>query len=128
MRSKLTILIAVVAAFAAIAPIAAAKGTVTTATLSGSAAFPNATGKAVYKVDGTNRELQIEVEHIPALAGQKVRFFVDGQKIGSRTVSTLGKARIARSTEKGQAVPNIVAGSVVTVKTADGTLVASGSF
>ena len=126
-RLVLALMVAV-AAFAAVAPGASAAGTTRTAILHGSAAFPNATGKAVFKVDGAKRELQIEVEHIPALAGQKVRFFVNGNLLGSKVVSSLGAAKISRSTEKGQTVPAITDGSTVRVRTTSGTLVASGSF
>ncbi len=39
-----------------------------TIALHGSVSFPNATGKAVYKVNGSERELEIEVQHIRVAA------------------------------------------------------------
>ena len=77
-------LIALVAIAAVLAPAAMASGGGTTRTIAlhGSVSFPNATGKAVYKVNGSERELQIEVEHIKVLAGKHVNVFVNGNKLG----------------------------------------------
>ena len=123
-------LIALVAFAAVLAPAAMAQGGGTTRSIAlhGSVSFPNATGKAVYKVNGTERELQIEVEHIKVLAGKHVNVFVNGNKLASPTVSSLGVARVNRNTEKGQSVPTIKTGSTVRVRTLGGTLIASGTF
>jgi hypothetical protein len=119
---------AVVAAFAAIAPASMAAGTTTRANLHGSAAFPNASGKAKYKVDGANRELQIEVEDINALAGTKVLFVVDGTTVGKHKVTLAGAAKLTLRTQAGQNVPNIQPGSTVEVRTAGGTPIVTGTF
>ena len=123
-------LIALVAFAAVLAPAAMAQGGGTTRSISlhGSVSFPHATGKAVSKVNGTERELQIEVEHIKVLAGKHVNVFVNGNKLASPTVSSLGIARVNRNTEKGQSVPTIRTGSTVRVRTLGGTLIASGTF
>ena len=123
-------LIAAVAMLAAIAPVASASGSGTTRTISlhGSVSFPSATGKAVYKVKGGERELQIEVEHIRALAGKHVNVFVNGNKLASPTVNSLGNVNVNRNTERGQFVPTIRTGSTVRVRTLGGTLIASGTF
>jgi predicted PilT family ATPase len=123
-------LIAAIAAFAAIAPVASASGggTTTTAALHGSASFPAANGKAVYKVKGSERELQIEVEDVRSLAGMKVKVFVNGALLASPKVSNLGAIRVARNTDNGQTVPVISKGSTVRVRTLGGTMIASGAF
>ena len=123
-------LFALVAMVAVLAPAAMASGGGTTRSIAlhGSVSFPNATGKAVYKVNGSERELQIEVEHIKVLAGKHVNVFVNGNKLASPLVSSLGIARVNRNTDKGQFVPTIKTGSTVRVRTLGGTLIASGTF
>ena len=70
-RTTLVSLLIACVAMAVIAPTAMAKGggTKRTISLKGSISFPNATGKATSKINGSERELQIEAEHIKALAG-----------------------------------------------------------
>ena len=123
-------LIALGAMAAVLAPAAMSSGGGTTRSIAlhGSVSFPNATGKAVYKVNGSERELQIEVEHIKALAGKHVNVFVNGNKLASPLVNSFGVARVNRNTDKGQAVPNIQNGSTVRVRTLGGTLIAGGTF
>ena len=123
-------LIALVAFAAVLAPAAMAKGGGTTRTIAlhPSVSFPNASGKAVYKVNGGERELQIEVEHIRALAGKHVNVFVNGNQLASPTVNSLGNVNVNRNTERGQFVPTIRTGSTVRVRTLGGTLIASGTF
>jgi hypothetical protein len=123
-------LIALVAMVAVLAPAAMASGGGTTRSIAlhDSVSFPNATGKAVYKVNGSERELQIEVEHIKVLAGKHVNVFVNGNKLASPLVSSLGIARVSRNTDKGQFVPTVKSGSPVRVRTLGGTLIASGTF
>lgn len=129
-RTLITALIACIAAVAAIAPAAYASGSGTTRTiaLNGSVSFPGATGKAVYKVKAGERELQIEVEHVRALAGKHVNVFVNGNKLTSPVVNSLGTIEVNRNTERGQSVPIIKTGSTVRVRTLGGTMIASGTF
>ena len=119
-------------AFVALAPAASASGGSTTTTrsiaLHGSISFPNATGTAVYKAGGGERELQIEVDHILVLRGKHVNVFVNGSKIASPLVSSLGQIHVSRSTDRGQSVPVITTGSTVRVRTLGGTLIAGGTF
>lgn len=112
----------------AVAPAAQAKGIETRISLAGSPAFSAAKGTAKYKVDGANRELQVEAENLLAVAGKTVNIFVNGSKLGSTTVNSLGAARLKRSTETGAVVPVIVTGSKVEVKTTAGVLIVSGRF
>jgi hypothetical protein len=115
----------------AFAPAASASGgstTTRTIALHGSISFPNATGKAVYKVGGGERELQIEVEHIFVLRGRHVNVFVNGNKIATPVVNSLGQIHVERNTDRGQSVPTITSSSTVRVRTLGGTLIAGGSF
>ena len=97
-------------------------------TLKASASFPAAKGAAKFRAKSGQRELEAEVEHVRRLAGKRVTFFVGGRKLGTAKVGALGAAHIARSTERGQAVPSVSAGTTVKVKTAAGRLIVSGSF
>jgi len=126
----ITALVAAAALLASFAPAASASGsTVTrTAALHGSASFPNATGLATFKTNNDGRELEVEVQHITVLAGKRVNIFVNGSKFASPLVSSLGTVHVDRSTERGQSVPVIKAGSTVRVRTLGGTLIAGGSF
>ena len=123
-------LIACLAIVAVIAPAASAKGGGTTRTiaLKGSISFPGATGKAVYKVNGSERELEVDLQHIRALAGKHVNVNVNGSRLASPLVSSLGHFTVNRNTGAGQRVPVIKTGSTVRVRTLGGTLVASGTF
>lgn len=103
-------------------------GTKTVITLSHGTAYPNAKGKATYKVNGSEREFQVEVENVARLAGKTLGIFVNGTRVGSARVNALGQARLSLNTDLGNTVPNIRAGSKVQVKTAAGVLVVSGSF
>ncbi|MDX6519475.1 MAG: hypothetical protein QOJ31_1200 [Gaiellales bacterium] len=126
-----SVLIACLATVAVIAPAASARGGTSTTrsiALRGSISFPNATGHADYKVGGGERELQIEVQHIAVLRGKHVNVFVNGNKLASPLVSSLGEIHVERNTDRGQAVPTIVNGSTVRVRTLGGTLIASGTF
>jgi hypothetical protein len=123
-------LIACIAMAAVIAPSAMAKGGGTTRTiaLNGSVSFPNATGKAVSKVNGNERELEVDVQHIRSLAGKRVSVIVNGHSIATPKVNSLGHFTLNRNTGLGQTVPTIKAGSTVRVRTLGGTLVAGGTF
>jgi hypothetical protein len=124
----LAVVAAAVMATAVVAAPAEARGTTIATTLHGSSAFPNATGSAKFKRDGTQREFEAEVEHVRALAGKRLTVFVHGTKVGRMRVGNLGRAHLNRSTELGQFVPQISVGNRVNVRTAAGTLVATGRF
>ena len=88
-------------------------------------AFPAAKGSAMFKAKPGERQLEAKVEHVRRLAGRTVTFYVAGQKLGSARVGALGAAQIER---RNGAVPAVRAGTVVSVKTAGGVLIAKGSF
>jgi hypothetical protein len=125
----ISVLIACVAMVVVAAPAASAKGGVTrTIALKGSISFPGATGKATSKVNGSERELEIDLQHIRALAGKHVNVNVNGSRLASPLVSSLGHFSVNRNTGAGQHVPVIKAGSTVRIRTLGGTLIASGTF
>jgi hypothetical protein len=125
-----TALIACLALAVAIAPAASAKGGGTTRTISlkGGVSFPNATGQAVSKVNGSERELEVDVQHIRSLAGKRVNVNVNGHLFATPRVNSLGHFTVNHNTGAGQAVPTIKAGSTVRVRTLGGTLIAGGTF
>jgi hypothetical protein len=126
----ITALIACLALAVAIAPAASAKGggTVRSIALKPSVSFPNASGKAVYKVNGSERELEVDVQGIRALAGKRVNVNVNGHLFATPRVNSLGHFTVTHSTSAGQSVPTIKSGSTVRVRTLGGTLVAGGTF
>lgn len=124
-------LIAALAITAVVAPAATAKsggGTTRTIALKASVSFPGASGKAVSKVNGSERELEIDAQHLKALAGKHVNVNVNGKRLASPLVSALGHFTVNRNTGAGQSVPRIVKGSTVRVRTLGGTLILSGTF
>jgi hypothetical protein len=88
-------------------------------------AFPAAKGSATFKAKPGERELEAQVEHVRRLAGRTVTFYVGGKRLGSAKVGALGAGHIER---RNGAVPAVNAGTVVSVKTAAGVLIARGSF
>ena len=91
-------------------------------------AYPRATGSAQYQTQPGQREFQAEVDHIRSLAGSRVTVKVNGGVVGRPKVSALGHAQLTRNTELGQAVPRIVHGSKVVIRTAGGVRIVSGTF
>lgn len=89
------------------------------------AVYRNAKGKAKYATKTGERELQVEVENVPA--GTVLTIAVGGTSAGSATADAFGKARLNLNTTLGQTVPMVSAGTTVTVTSAAGPVV-SGSF
>ena len=87
-------------------------------------------GSAEYKVSGTNRTFEVELENTTLSPGQSLSVCVNDVTVGAMTVGLSGrrtKAKLKLETRLGQAVPTISAGSVVTIKLSTAT-VASGTF
>jgi len=118
----------VAALAAALTPAAQAQGTKLTAKLTATSAFPAVSGKATFTREAGKRELEVEIEHARALRGKRLTVFVAGKRIGTMVVGQLGNARLDRSTQRGQAVPSIAAGTRLSVHTAAGAAVAKGRF
>jgi hypothetical protein len=98
------------------------------ASLSGAKSFPQAHGSSTFERRGSARDVDATVSGITRLQGKQVTVFVAGKKVGKMVVSTGGTAHRDFSTEDGQAVPLATAGSKVQVRTASGTLIASGTY
>jgi hypothetical protein len=122
--------VTLVAALAvALTPAAQAQGgTKLTAKLTGTKAFPGVSGKATFSREAGQRELEVEIEHARSLRGKRLAVFVGGTRIGTMVVGRLGNGRLDRSTQRGQSVPNVTAGTGVSVHTAAGAAVAKGRF
>lgn len=88
--------------------------------------LPRANGKAKFSSKPGERELQIEVEDLPV--GTSVVFRLGGAQIGTAVATALGEARLSLNSTLGQNVPMSVAGQAVTVSTASGGLIVTGSF
>jgi len=121
-------LVLIAAVTAVVSPAAQAQPASITATLKGGTAFPAASGKAKFSHEAGRRELEVEIEHARRLAGRRLTVFVAGTKVGTMVVGRLGNAHLNRSTQLGQAVPRVSAGSGVSVHTAAGVIVAKGRF
>lgn len=90
--------------------------------------LPRATGSAQYQAQPGQREFQVEVEHLRALAGRSLVVQVNARTLGQMKVSPTGIAQLTRNSEHGQAVPLVVHGSTVSVKTMAGAVIASARF
>ncbi len=98
------------------------------ARLRASRAFPGASGAAKYRDRSGDREFEVEVEHVRALANQTLSVRVSGRQVGTLRISGLGSGELNLSSERGQAVPVAGAGAAVSVWTHDGVLVVSGTM
>jgi hypothetical protein len=104
----------------------AQKVAVRLATLTGSAAYPAANGKATYKVDNNGvRQFEAELEDARALRGATLSVFVGTNKVGSLTLNAFGDGSLRLT---GSRAPAIAASAQprISVKTAAGATVASG--
>jgi uncharacterized protein YxeA len=127
MRRLTAVLIVVLAAVAAMVPVAQAAEIDLFARLHGSTAYPRARGHSEYERNGTAREVEVTA-YAPRLHGRYVTVFVNGKRVGRMLVRSTGYAHREWSTHRGQYVPVAYAGSPVRVRTADGTLVVSGIY
>jgi hypothetical protein len=114
--------------FTVLAPGAQAAEIDLRASLHGSTAFTRATGFSEYDRSSTGREVEVTVRNIGGLAGHSVTVYVSGDRVGTMLVSSAGVAHRQWDTERGQFVPFASAGDSVKVRTAGGTLVASGRY
>jgi hypothetical protein len=91
-------------------------------------AYSRANGAAQYQAQPGQAEFQVELERLASLRGTLVFVRVNGAAVGSMKVSSTGIAQFTRNNERGQRVPPIGHGSTVTIKTAAGVAIASGTF
>jgi hypothetical protein len=97
-------------------------------TLTPSSSYPTTSGTAQYQSQPGQAELQIEVDHARALAGQYLSIYVGSSKIGTARVNGRGVAELTRNSELAQRVPRVGSGTVVTVRTGHAATVVSGRF
>lgn len=109
------------------AQVAEAKGNDIRIALKGSAQYPNAKGKAKFKDAGAEKEFQVEIENVKALAGKTLTVIVDGKKVGTFKVNKFGVGRLNLNTIRGDKVPAIHSGSRVLIKLGTKKVV-SGQF
>ena len=88
--------------------------------------FRAANGKAKFKSEGGERELEVEVEDVRA--GLELLFLLDDIRLGTRTTDAYGRANLELNSDRGASVPASVTGRKVTIRTASGATVVSGSF
>jgi hypothetical protein len=124
-RFTMVLAAAAVALAVSVPAVLASGGGDTRIVLKPAKGFPAAKGSATFKAKAGERELEAHVEHVRRLAGRTVTFYVGGKKLGNAKVGALGAAHIER---RNGAVPAIGAGTVVSVKTLGGVLIARGSF
>ncbi len=111
-------------------PTSAALGkateTIARATLKGSSVYPTVKGAAKWKSKSGERELEVQIQGAKRLRGKKLTVRIDGKFVGYMTVTSLGTGRLYRNTARGARVPTVAVNKLCTIRTASGTLVASG--
>lgn len=96
--------------------------------LSHSASFTHATGFSEYERIGSQREVDVTVNHISGLAGQRLKVYSNRHWVGTMLVRRTGYAHREWDTDHGQRVPFASAGDPVRVRTPSGRLVVSGVY
>ena len=87
------------------------------------AGYPHCRGGAEYEAEHGQRELDLHLRGLHALAGKRVAVFVHGDRVGRARVSERGRVHLDR-----HGVPRMRAGQVLRVRTASGTLVSKGTL
>lgn len=128
MRKLATLSVGLVAGVVMLSGTANAAPVDLRAHLSGARAYPAATGWSEYDRDHGQREVEVTLTHLRALAGSRVTVFVGGQGVGLVRVSPTGRAHREWDTEHGAVVPAAAIGTRVAVRTAAGVLVAAGRY
>lgn len=101
-----------------------------TAMLEGSEAHPAAHGHATFeaKVKNNERIFKLQLEDAPELARATLNVLIDGTKVGNLKIDGKGNGSLSVKAKGTQPFPAVHDGSLVEVKEANGTLVASGTF
>ena len=84
-------------------------------------------GHAEFRTAGTQRQLNVEADNVNLADGTVLTVKVNGAAVGMLTLK-LGMGQVELNTNDGAKVPVIKKGDVVTVVTAGGALVESGTF
>ena len=88
--------------------------------------FARAEGKAKFETKSGERQLEIEVEDVPA--GTALIFTLGNVRLGTATANSLGNARLDLNSKRNAGVPMSVVGLSVVVGTSGGRVVVSGTF
>ena len=84
-------------------------------------------GSSEYRESGARRSFRVEVNKVNVADGTTMTAQVNGVSVGVLILSG-GTGRLALETERGQMVPFIKAGDVVTVLDPNGKIALSGTF
>ena len=84
-----------------------------------------AKGKAKFDASASRTNFSVEAQGLAALNGRPAAIFVNGANIGSTGIA-LGRLKLELSTQRGQIVPAVSAGTVVEVHVA-GQRILAGS-
>jgi hypothetical protein len=125
-----TIISGLVLALASIGVSAGGEDVITQTSLSGSTLggqTPHGVAEHRLSVDG-NRRLKVEAEDVNLPAGTVLNVLINGTSIGSLTINSFRQGELELETERGQAVPSVGPGTVVTIRTQAGATVVSGIF
>jgi hypothetical protein len=87
-----------------------------------------AKGSARSQVRSDRQELQVEAQVSRSLAGSVLGVTIGDTVVGTMTVDAFGKAELEISTETGDIIPVIKAGSLIGVVTGAGAIVLAGTF
>jgi hypothetical protein len=85
-------------------------------------------GEAKFKVSGSDRELEVEVERLNLPANTMFTVFIDNVKVGDLVLGPTMEAKLQFESERGQTVPNVITRSTVVVANSQGQTVLSGVF
>jgi len=79
--------------------------------------YPTVVGEAEYEVERNgNREFEVEIRGVKALAGQRVDIYVNGSLVGKMKIDRLGRGEFEIETEDGDKVPQLKAGDKVELR------------
>jgi hypothetical protein len=90
--------------------------------------FARAKGSARSRVRTDRQDLEVEIQGVQSLAGAQLGVTVGDIVVGTMTIDQLGKGKLELSTENGDSVPAIQAGSLIGVVTGTGAIVLAGTF
>jgi len=85
-------------------------------------------GVAKFKIQGNDREFEVEVERVNLPVNTVLGVFVDNLKVGDLIVNSRLESEFELESERGQLVPNVITGSTVAVTNSQGQTIVSGVF
>ena len=98
----------------------------------GSAAHPSTHGIGVFETKpglaGQERYILLQLEDAPELDKSILTVSIDGIKVGSFSINAKGFGSMSIEVKEGEAFPTVRDGSILEIKAADNSIVASGSF